>query len=92
MTNLNPPFEDRVRKATRELMIDDELRRRKLIKMQHAMEGAEERKREEAIVERKRKVEEKERWEETREERVAGWRAFDKKKGKKRKADAGVLG
>lgn len=74
--NLNPSFEERVRKQTRELMIDDEVRKRKLLKMQHAMEGEEQRKKEAELNERKRKAEEKVQWEETRDERVKGWRAF----------------
>lgn len=86
LAGLNPTFEERVRLATRDLMIDDELRRRKSLRAQHAMEGEEERKREAAVEERKRKAEQKERWEDTREERVAGWREFSKTgKGKRRR-------
>lgn len=93
LQGLRPSFEERVRKATKELMIDDELRRRKQIKMQHAMEGEEERKKEQQLQERKRKADEKVKWEETRDERVAGWRAFAKTGGKKRKKEDGnVLG
>lgn len=91
LQNLIPPFEERVRLATKELMISDEVRRRKRIKMQHAMEGEEERKKEEAALERKRKMEQKEEWEETREERVAGWRKFSKG-GKKKRKETDVLG
>lgn len=82
---LCPTFEERVRKATKELMIDDELRKRKSLRMQHAMEGEEERKKEQALEERKRKADEKVKWEETREERVARWRQFAKAGAKKRK-------
>lgn len=94
LANLNPTFEERVRKATKALMIDDELRKRKSLRMQHAMEGEEERKREAALEERKRKADEKVKWEDTRDERVAGWRAFAKGgSGKKRKKAGGeVLG
>lgn len=94
LAGLNPTFEERVRKATKELMIDDELRKRKALRMQHAMEGEEERKKEQAVEERKRKVQEKERWEETRDERVAGWRQFAKGGGgkKRRKDEHNVLG
>lgn len=91
-------FEERVRKQTKELMIDDELRKRKMNKLRHKMEGEEERKREEEVTARKRKAEEKERWEKTRDERVAGWRAFAKgsdpsgKKKKKKRDGMNVLG
>ncbi|CAO1632633.1 unnamed protein product [Parajaminaea phylloscopi] len=93
LQGLCPTFDERVRKATKDLMIDDELRKRKALRMQHAMEGEEERKKEQALEERKRKADEKVKWEETRDERVAGWRAFAKTGGKKRKKDSGnVLG
>lgn len=42
------------------------------IKIQHAAEGEAERKKEEAANERKRKAEESQKWEENREDRVAG--------------------
>ncbi|KAK0560807.1 DnaJ subfamily C member 8 [Tilletia horrida] len=85
-------LEERVRAKTKEIMIDDELQRRRAIRLQHAAEGAEQRKREEAIEERKRKADEKEQWEATRDDRVAGWRAFQKG-GKKRKGNSSnVLG
>ncbi|PWN27977.1 DnaJ-domain-containing protein, partial [Jaminaea rosea] len=85
LQGLQPTFEERVRKATRDLMIDDELRRRKSLRAQHAAEGEEERKREAAAEERKRKAVEKEKWEDTRDERVKGWREFAKTgKGKRR--------
>ncbi|KAK0529655.1 DnaJ subfamily C member 8 [Tilletia horrida] len=85
-------LEERVRAKTKEIMIDDEVQRRRAIRLQHAAEGAEQRKREEAVEERKRKADEKEQWEATRDERVAGWRTFQKG-NKKRKGDSkNILG
>ncbi|KDN52159.1 DnaJ-domain-containing protein [Tilletiaria anomala UBC 951] len=84
-------FQEMVRARTKDVMIGDELRRRKAVRLQHAAEGAEQRKKEEAATERKRKAEEAERWEETRDERVAGWRSFVKG-GKKKKKGDNVLG
>lgn len=93
LQSCQPPFEERVRAQTKELMIDDELRKRKMNKLRHKMEGEEERKKEEEMKARKRKAEEKERWEETRDERVAGWRAFaNGSAGKKKKKKSNVLG
>lgn len=66
-----PTFDERVRKGTKEIMIDDELRRRRAVRIQHAAEGEEQRKREDAIAERKRKAEESEQWERTRDDRIS---------------------
>lgn len=90
--SLVPSWEDRVRAATKELMVDDELRRRKAIRIQHQAEGEAQRKKEAAIAERKRKSEHDTQWESTRDHRVAGWRNFQKGAKKKRKDDADVLG
>ncbi|KAE8243315.1 hypothetical protein A4X06_0g6408 [Tilletia controversa] len=85
-------LEERVRQKTKEIMIDDEVQRRRAIRLQHAAEGAEQRKREEAVETHKRKASEKEVWEATRDDRVAGWRSFQKG-SKKRKGDSSnVLG
>lgn len=42
------------------------------MRIQHAAEGEEQRKKDEAVQERKRKADEKEHWENTREERISG--------------------
>ncbi|GAA5895844.1 hypothetical protein JCM6882_001394 [Rhodosporidiobolus microsporus] len=82
---------EKVRKKTKELLIEEELRRRRVNKMTMIAEGAEAKRQEDAISERKRKAEEKERWEETREDRVTDWRKFQG--GKKKKAKkSNVLG
>ncbi len=92
LANLSPSWDERVRQATKELMVDDELRRRKAIRIQHQAEGEAQRKKEQAVAERKRKAEHDAAWESTRDHRVADWRAFQKDSKKKKKADANVLG
>ncbi|KAK4049212.1 DnaJ sub C member 8 [Microbotryomycetes sp. JL221] len=87
----DPEFKERVRLKTKEILIDDELRRRRVTKMTMIAEGAEAKRAEEALVERKRKVEEKQRWEDTREDRVSDWRSFQKGPAKKKKK-SNVLG
>lgn len=78
LSGLMPSFDERVRKGTKEMMIDDEVRRRRAIRIQHAAEGEEQRKREDAEKERKRKLEEKEQWENNRQDRIDNWRQFQK--------------
>lgn len=86
-------FEDKLRLRTQEIMVDDELRRRRAVRLQHVAEGAESKKREETLAERKRKVDQAKDWEETRDERVDGWRTFVKGGGgKKKKKKSNVLG
>ncbi|GAA5928400.1 hypothetical protein JCM3775_000599 [Rhodotorula graminis] len=87
----DPDLKERVKRKAKEIIIDDELRKRRLQKMTMIAEGAEAKRQEDALVERKRKAEEKERWEETREDRVHDWRTFNKKK-KKSKKGPDVLG
>lgn len=92
LRGLIPSFDERVRKETKEMMIDDEVRRRRAIRIQLATEGEEQRKRENAENERKRKVEEKEQWENNRQDRIDNWRQFQKGgtsgKSKKKKANS----
>ncbi|KAI9604645.1 hypothetical protein KEM48_002400 [Puccinia striiformis f. sp. tritici PST-130] len=56
-------------------------------KMTMIAEGTEAKRHEDAITKRKRELEDKKRWEETREERVTDWRSFQKGEtsGKKKK-------
>ncbi|KAL7006450.1 hypothetical protein EMMF5_004103, partial [Cystobasidiomycetes sp. EMM_F5] len=81
---LLPPLRERVKAKTKEIMIDDELRRRRGNKMQMIAEGAEAQRVEKAQEERKRKMEDKAAWEDSRETRVTDWRSFQKG-GKKAK-------
>ncbi|KDE04615.1 hypothetical protein MVLG_04994 [Microbotryum lychnidis-dioicae p1A1 Lamole] len=87
----NPDFRERIRLKTKELLIDQELRRRRVNKMTMIAEGAQAKKDEEALEKRKRKMEDDKRWEETREDRVTDWRSFQKG-GKKKKPKTNVLG
>lgn len=85
------PLKERVRVKVKELIIEEELRRRRVNKMTMIAEGAEAKRQEDAVSERKRKADEKERWEETREDRVTDWRKFQGGKKKKSKK-TNVLG
>ncbi|SGY43248.1 BQ5605_C001g00005 [Microbotryum silenes-dioicae] len=61
----NPDFRERIRLKTKELLIDQELRRRRVNKMTMIAEGAQAKKDEEALEKRKRKMEDDKRWEGT---------------------------
>ncbi|KAK9893611.1 chaperone regulator [Cystobasidium minutum MCA 4210] len=82
---LLPPMRERVKQKAKEILIDDELRRRRTNKMQMIAEGAEAQRVETAQAERKRKAEEKAQWEESREARVTDWRSFQKGTSKKKR-------
>ncbi|KAG8682713.1 hypothetical protein FRC09_016593 [Ceratobasidium sp. 395] len=88
---LVPSFKDQVRAKAKEILIDEEVRRRKAVKMNLANEGLEARRKEEEASAKKRKAEEDVRWEENREQRVGSWRSFNTEK-KKKKAKPNVLG
>lgn len=60
---LMPPLRERMKVKAKEILIDDELRRRRTNKMQMIAEGAEAQRVETAQNERKRKQEEKAQWE-----------------------------
>ena len=82
----------------KEVLIDNELRRRKQAKAQMQEEGRQQRKEDEEISDRKRKREHEQQWEATREQRIGSWRDFQKgAKGggegeKKKKKKMKVLG
>ncbi|WWD18161.1 hypothetical protein CI109_102610 [Kwoniella shandongensis] len=92
LTNLRPPLEQQVRAKGREILVEDELARRRKTKLAYANEGAEKAKAEADVAARKRKVEDQAKWEERREDRIKDWRDFSHKKSKKNKKDAHVLG
>jgi DnaJ family protein C protein 8 len=92
LKTLNPSFRVRLRTQSKELLIEEEVRRRKAIKMNLANEGLEARKKDEEVAARKRKAEEDKLWEETREERVGSWRSFTQNGKKKKKTKGAVLG
>lgn len=66
------------RDKTREVLVDNELRRRRQLKAQMQEEGRQQKKEEEEIEERKRKRDANQRWEDTREARIGSWRDFQK--------------
>ncbi|KAK0469711.1 chaperone regulator [Desarmillaria tabescens] len=91
LKSLNPSFKVRIRAQSKELLIDEEVRRRKAIKMNLANEGLEARKKDEEIASKKRKAEEDRQWEDNRDQRVDSWRSFTNTK-KKKKAKVNILG
>ncbi|KZV97478.1 chaperone regulator [Exidia glandulosa HHB12029] len=98
--SLVPPYKTQMRLRVKEMLIDEEVRRRKAIKNNLANEGFEAAKKEEEVQQRKRKAEDDKNWEENRETRVNSWRSFasgsstakkQKTDGKKKKKSA-ILG
>lgn len=87
-----PEFAKDWREKTKEVLIDNELRRRKQLKAQLAEEGREQRKQEMEIEDRKRKREAEQAWESTRDKRIDSWREFQKGGAKKKKKKAQPLG
>lgn len=59
----DPPFRGRVKKKVKEMLIDEELRRRRANKMTMIAEGAEAKRAEDVIEKRKRKMEDDKKWE-----------------------------
>ncbi|KAF8653606.1 hypothetical protein AX16_003850 [Volvariella volvacea WC 439] len=92
LQDLNPSFKVSLRAQTKQMLIDEELRRRKAIKMNLANEGLEARKKDEEVAAKKRKAEEDKAWEERREQRVDSWRTFTSNSKKKKKTKATLLG
>ncbi|KAF5382008.1 hypothetical protein D9615_004447 [Tricholomella constricta] len=92
LRGLEPPFKVRLRLQSKELLIDEEVRRRKAIKMNLANEGLEARKKDEEVAAKKRKAQEDKQWEDNREQRVDSWRSFSKDTRKKKKAKVALLG
>ncbi|KAG8910962.1 hypothetical protein FRC01_006020 [Tulasnella sp. 417] len=88
---LQPGLKERIQQQTKDLLINEEVRRRTAVKLAMANEGLEAKKKEEEVLQRKRKAEEDKAWEEGREQRVDSWRAFAGGK-KKKKAKTNVLG
>ncbi|PPQ99148.1 hypothetical protein CVT24_009338 [Panaeolus cyanescens] len=93
LQDLNPSFKTRLRAHSKQMLIDEEVRRRKAIKMNLANEGLEARKKDEEIAQKKRKAEDEKTWEDTREQRVDSWRSFaNSSKPKKKKTKVAILG
>ncbi|KAF9007593.1 chaperone regulator [Cyathus striatus] len=90
---LVPPYKVRLRAQSKELLIDEEVRRRKAVKMNLANEGLEARKKDEEVAMKKRKAEDDKAWEENREQRVDSWRSFASNSSrKKKKQKIAILG
>ncbi|KIM39946.1 hypothetical protein M413DRAFT_188134 [Hebeloma cylindrosporum] len=92
LQGLEPSFKVRLRAQSKSLLIDEEVRRRKAIKMNLANEGLEARKKDEEVAQRKRKAEDDKSWEDNREQRVDSWRTFASSSKKKKKTKAVILG
>ncbi|KAF9506891.1 hypothetical protein BS47DRAFT_1333612 [Hydnum rufescens UP504] len=82
---LKPSLKEQVRIKTKELLIDEELRRRRAFKLNLANEGLEAKRKEEEVAVKKRKAEEDARWEDNRDKRVEGWRSFQSAPRKRRR-------
>ncbi|KAH6677954.1 hypothetical protein F5X68DRAFT_264088 [Plectosphaerella plurivora] len=88
-----PEFARKWRDKSREVLIENEHRRRRQVKAQMQEEGREQRRQDEELDQRKRKRQHEADWEETRDQRISSWRDFQKgksggsdgKKGKKKK-------
>lgn len=81
-------FSKKWREKSKEVLIDNEHRRRRQMKAQMQEEGREQRKQEAEMEDRKRKRKHEQDWEETRDERISNWRQFSKGKsgdGEKKK-------
>jgi DnaJ family protein C protein 8 len=84
------------REKAKEVLIDDEIRRRKQLRVQMQDEGRAQKKEEEELAERKRKRDHQQDWDATRDKRIGSWRDFKDAKGdgdgKKKKKKLKVLG
>ncbi|KAF7773563.1 hypothetical protein Agabi119p4_5730 [Agaricus bisporus var. burnettii] len=88
---VEPSFRVRVRARAKDILIEEEVRRRKAIRLNLANEGLEARKKDEEVASRKRKVEEDKQWEENREQRVDSWRSFASNKDGRKKKKSKVI-
>jgi DnaJ family protein C protein 8 len=73
-------FAKKWREKAKEVLIDNEHRRRRQLKAQMQEEGREQRKQDAELEERKRKRQHEQDWESTRDERISSWRDFQKGK------------
>ncbi|CAG7849207.1 SubName: Full=Uncharacterized protein {ECO:0000313/EMBL:CCA70778.1} [Serendipita indica DSM 11827] len=94
LKGLTPPWRQQLKDKTKAMLIDEELRRRRAVKLAMANEGREAQQKEEEVNTRKRKAEEDKVWEERREERVDSWRTFTATGGtkKRKKNKVEILG
>ncbi|ODQ65287.1 DnaJ-domain-containing protein [Nadsonia fulvescens var. elongata DSM 6958] len=80
------------RDKTRDILVENELRRRKLANIQMEEEGRQKRKAEEMAEEKKKNIEAKKSWEENRDMRVGKWREYQKVISKKKRKKTDILG
>ncbi|KAI0840986.1 DnaJ domain-containing protein [Hypoxylon sp. FL0890] len=73
-------FAKKWRDKTREVLIDNEMRRKRQMKAQMQEEGREQRRADQELEERKRKRQHEQDWESTRDQRIDSWRQFQKSK------------
>ncbi|KHN94192.1 Heat shock protein DnaJ [Metarhizium album ARSEF 1941] len=73
-------FAKKWREKAKEVLIDNEHRRRRQMRAQMQEEGREQRKQDAELEERKRKRQHEQDWESTRDERISSWRTFQKGK------------
>jgi DnaJ family protein C protein 8 len=74
-------FAKKWRDKAREVLVDNEHRRRRQVKAQMQEEGREQRRQDEEVEERKRKRKHDQDWEATRDTRISSWRDFQSGKG-----------
>ncbi|KAI0537662.1 DnaJ domain-containing protein [Xylaria digitata] len=74
-------FAKKWREKTREVLIENEMRRKRQAKAQMQEEGREQRKVDDELEARKRKRQHEQDWEATRDQRIDSWRQFQKGKG-----------
>ncbi|KAF2968419.1 hypothetical protein GQX73_g5153 [Xylaria multiplex] len=74
-------FAKKWRDKTREVLIENEMRRKRQAKAQMQEEGREQRKVDDELEARKRKRQHEQDWEATRDQRIDSWRQFQKGKG-----------
>ncbi|KAI1302961.1 DnaJ domain-containing protein [Xylaria venustula] len=91
-------FAKKWRDKTREVLIENEMRRKRQAKAQMQEEGREQRKVDDELEQRKRKRQHEQDWEATRDQRIDSWRSFQKGKssggddGKKKKKKLKPIG
>ncbi|KAI1327520.1 DnaJ domain-containing protein [Xylariaceae sp. FL0255] len=91
-------FARKWRDKTRDVLIENEMRRKRQMKAQMQEEGREQRRADEELEERKRKRQHEQDWESTRDQRIDSWRQFQKGKsggddgGKKKKKKLKPIG
>ncbi|KAI0910083.1 DnaJ domain-containing protein [Ustulina deusta] len=91
-------FAKKWREKTREVLIENEMRRKRQTKAQMQEEGREQRKADDELEARKRKRQHEQDWEATRDQRIDSWRQFQKGKssggddGKKKKKKLKPIG